>query len=505
MLSAIGIDIPAEVLTDIQWAAAADDSGNCPYSLERLGNSYFKQGGRHKTDLRQFIGDKTLAGGFRSIPKEILHDYAVRDAVLTYALDRHPKLAEAKETYNSFIQRERELLPVLKAIEERGILVDTAAVPVAQQYLMDEATRFLSFIQTDPSVSCIFPNYNPNSHQQTAKLMESIGFESPELTKAGNPSYGKLVLRMFNHPLTDAIHDYRHFRSLAQGAIETIPKVLDPNNCMHPGYHSLGSETNRFTCVTKKESDDERVNLLGIPSDKTVRRIFQARPGFTWCKIDWSQIEMRGIAHYSRDHGLIHSYNDNPDADYYKMVGMLVLGREITKEERQETFKTMALAKGYGIGVKSLAKRLRKDTQWVKDFVAVYDAGLPGVSQFFRDTEDAVRTQGFVMAEDYPSRVEKRAAYQGVNRIVQGSCAVHLKRVLLELFDMISDSDEVFIVHFVHDEINFEIRNDKVNHWIPKIKHTMESGWNWLVPVRAKVEVGPNWGDLTEWQATRVV
>ena len=70
---------------------------------------------------------------------------------------------------------------------------------------------------------------------------------------------------------------------------------------------------------------------------------------------------------------------------------------------------------------------------------------------------------------------------------------------------MISDSDEVFIVHFVHDEINFEIRNDKVNHWIPKIKHTMESGWNWLVPVRAKVEVGPNWGDLTEWQATRVV
>lgn len=498
MLEAIGIDIPVEVLTDVQWTAAADDSGNCPYSLERLGNSYFKQGGQHKTDLKKFIGDKTLAGGFRSIPKEILHEYAIRDAVLTYALDRHPRMVHAKETNSSFIDRERDLLRVLRAVEKRGVLVDRAAIPTAIKYLLDEAARFLSFIRMDPVVSGGHPDYNPNSHKQTAEIMEAMGFESPERTKAGNPSFGKLVLKMFNHPITDAIHDYRHFLSLANGAIDTIPKVIDRNNRLHPGYHSLGSETNRFTCTAKKESDDEKINLLGIPSDKAVRKIFKARPGFTWCRMDWSQIEMRGIAHYSRDPGLVKSYNENPLADYYKMVGKLVLGREITKEERQDTFKTMALAKGYGIGVKSLSKRLRKDIQWVKDFIAVYDAGLPGVTQFFKDTEDTVRSRGFVMAEDYPSRVEKRAAYQGVNRIVQGSCAVHLKRVLLELFDMIQGLDDVFIVHFVHDEINFEIRNDRVGYWIPKLKQVMESGWNWSVPVIAKVETGPNWGDLKE-------
>jgi DNA polymerase-1 len=505
MLASRGIKVPPEKVHEVRVQAALADSGDYPYGLEKLADKYFGRGAVYKHKMDEFLkskGRKFLADGYKDIPVELLHPYALEDAVLTWSLHMHPTLVAARTRWASAYARERRLIKTLLNIETRGVAIDLEQVPKAKAALLAECAQILATIQSHPDVQKINPEFNPLSHPQTAKVLEGLGLESDEFTGSGNPSWGKKVLARLGHEVADGILEYRHLRSIAGGAIDNLPNVVDKSGAFHPSYDQVGSETGRFTARSRasRADEDRRVNMMGIPKLDAVRSLFKARPGFVMFAIDYRQIENRGTAHFSKDLDMIKQFNDNPDMSYYTLAGRLVYGEDVPDSDpRYKTLKAVVLARGYGGGIKKLAKVMGVPINEAEAFVHKLDQAMPGVSKFFKEVEVFVRENGFVIAEDWPKHLDWRVAYQGVNAIVQGACAVHMKRVLNQLDDLVANHDDVFIIHHNHDEIVGEIRYNRVDHWMPKIIAVMMVGFNWSVPIRVKANIGPNWGTMTEW------
>lgn len=510
-LDKLGIWADLNKVVDIQWAASLDDAGNCPYRLERLGDHYFKNGGAHKRVLDNFLKTymaehkiKSLAEGFKSIPREHLNKYALFDAGLTWGLHQHPSLVKARALNTSFIAREHRLLKTLQHIESRGMLIDLTRIQEAIEELGRLRDDTLIKLRNHPDIKREFPEFNPNSHPQTRQVMDLLEIHSPEKTKTGAPAYGKTILALLGHTVPQMILEYRSYRLLAGGALESIPRAIASDGRIHPSFHSTGTESGRFTCKTRAETEDERVNLHGIPKIKKVRAVFTAPPGFSIVSIDMSQIENRGMAHFAGARSLIDGYTNDPNTDFYSLIASRIYDRSIHKNNpednkiRQEV-KAVVLAKGYGAGIRKISKMIRRSIEYTQEFIATYDAAIPEIQDFFIRVANEVAKTGRVKIEDWSCPVDRRVAYQGVNRIIQGSCAVHLKRLLNEIDSLIAGRDDIYMIMHVHDEIVFEISNTQLGFWIPKLKRIMESGWNWAVPVVVNVEYGKDWGFTQAW------
>lgn len=510
-LAKVGVNVPLSKVFDVQWGAALHDTGNCPYRLERLGDFYFKNGGKHKRKLDEHVkkllkdnGAKSLHEGFKTISMDVLRDYALLDANLTYAISRHPTIIRVVAEYPEFVSREQRLLKTTQNIEQYGILVDLSRIATAITHM--EARRDYTLVQLrqHPDIRVELPEFNPSSHVQTAKVMELLGLSSPERTKTGNPSYGKIVLALMGHPIAQLILDYRSYRLLAGGALQSIPNAVAKDGRIHPSFHSTGTESGRFTCKTRAETEDEKVNLHGIPKDRMVRRIFVAPEDKVIVSMDMSQIENRGMAHFSECKKLIDGYTEDPNTDFYSLIASEIYGRKISKANpedykiRQEV-KVVVLAKGYGAGAKKIAKIIRRSIEYTLEFLASYDASLPEIQNFFLKIRDEITRTGRVVVEDWACQIDPRVSYQGVNRVIQGVCAVHFKRLLNEIDAMIAGYEDIHMVMHVHDEIVFEIAKEKLNFWIPKLKHVMENGWGWAVPVVVNTSVGNDWGDMKDY------
>jgi len=514
-LRSIGVNVDLRRTFDVQWSASADDSGNCPYKLERLGDYYFKNGGAHKRKLDERLkqilaerGEKTLSGGFKSIPRENLNSYALFDATLTYALYNHPDMARARDENDAYIARERRLLETSQHIEDRGFLIDPSRIQDAIRSMETKRDRALADLRMHPDVRPDFPDFNPSSHVQTRKLLDQLEIYSPEKTKTGSPSYGKFALSLIESDVVKLILAYRSYRLLAGGALQSLPLATDSNNRVHPSFHSTGTESGRFTCKTRAETKDERVNLHGIPKDKKVRSVFVAPEGWSIVSMDMSQIENRGTAHFAGARKLIDGYNADPNMDFYAAIASEICQRKIDKsipedaKIRQDT-KAVVLAKGYGAGYKKISKMIRKSPEYTQEFIARYDQAIPELHDFMARVGSDVYKKGKVRVFDWESPVDRRVAYQGVNRIIQGVCAVHLKRLLNEIDSIIAGHDDIYAVLHVHDEIVFEIKTSRLSHWLPMLKEIMESGWDWKVPVVVNTEVGNDWGYTKPYEYER--
>ena len=519
MLRAIGISVPWGCVHDTRWSAALADNINKPYKLETLCDRYFERGAVWKHTLHDWLKEhkkESLASGFRDIPSDILRPYATEDAVLTWALYHHPSLVEARTLWGRAYERERRLLETLDRIEGWGILVDAERVPKATEALNREVTRLHGVINQDPCIQDLVRNhpdvfknneFNPSSFRQTVPVCEALGIPTSERTKTGAPSYGKWVLSSCGHPIGEAIHDFRSTRNIAGGALQHFVNVVDSDGRVHPSYDSVGSESGRFTGTTRaaKHDKDRRINLMGIPRLPEVRRVCVATPGFWWVRFDFRQTENRGLAEYSSDEALIAAYCAPPDIDFYKLAGLLVYHRDVSKEERQ-VLKSVILARGFGAGVKKIAKMLRRSIEWTQAFLDSVDAAMPGLPRFFQQVRDELKVSGRVVAEGFPCRLDWRVAYMGVNRIVQGSCAAHMKRILIDVDDLTrGEEDSCRVIHHVHDEINLEIAEGSLDHWLRPLVSTIEDGWGWKVPVRVGIEIGRSWGDLEDMSRDIVV
>lgn len=367
-------------------------------------------------------------------------------------------------------------------------------------------------------------DFNPNSFQQLARIMfEEMNIDPIELTSKGNPSTNESVLLRLkdDHKIAALILEWRKWFKYNSSYIENWKEKLDENGRMHANYKLAGTVTGRLSSG-KEEGDKSRgLNAQQIPRDPLIRGIVGAPPGFKFVEADFSQVELRLAAHYSQDPVMKRIFLN--DEDPHMTMAVKLTGKpasKVTKEERK-------LAKGvnfgylYGMGWPKFIDYVRDSyeinvtedeaQQSRKDFFEMY-ATLPRwherqrrLARLYHRVNSAIgRVRHLPDIESEDKEVRGEAERQAINSPVQ-SLGSDMMLLSMSLIHEMMPADEGRIVGTVHDALLFEIREDRVDYWTKKIKHTMENlplkkkfGVTLTVPIKVDVKVGDHWSEGEE-------
>lgn len=355
----------------------------------------------------------------------------------------------------------------------------------------------------------------PGSASGIITILEAAGHTFTKLTKGGSTALDKEVMDQINHPLVTLIRQYRTYQKLSSTYLENfISGTSDDHPYLHPSINSLGfSETSKtgYGVKTSRMSMSEP-NLQNLPKvnkknkdhpAQIIRNCITARPGHTLLFCDFSQIEMRLLAHYSQDQNLINAFQHG---DFF-----VNLARQIFQDPslalddpRRNQTKTIGYAEIYGAGLEKMAAQLQMTTREAAEFKSVWSAMYPGIRAFSQKTTSEAfsnkKQYGIPMVRsditNRPYIVPEGKEYALVNRRLQGAAAEIFKRKLLQL--QACDLDQYMIL-FVHDEVILDVPNEDVRDVVHVLQEVMNDDTILRVPITAEISYGPRWGQKIDW------
>ncbi len=427
---------------------------------------------------------------------------AARAAVLTAAL--HAALAprlEAEGLEPVYERIEAPLVPVLEAMERAGIAVDAEVLEELGRRL--EAS--LAELEREIAAEAGTP-FNVNSPQQLAEvLFERLGYPVLRRTsKTRRPStnvevLGELARRGYRLPAL--ILEYREQAKLRSTYIEALLRLRGPDGRIHARFHQTVTSTGRLS------SSDPNLQNIPVRTElgRQVRRAFVAAPGCRLVAADYSQIELRVLAHMSRDPGLLAAFRRGEDI--HRATAAAVFGvrpGEVTPEQRRAA-KTINFGLIYGMGAYSLSRELGVEPAEAQAFIDAYFARFPGVRAFLDAVLERARREGRVATMfgrirrianlDHPSQPVRAAAERmAINAPIQGTAADIIKLAMIEL-DRRLEGSGVRLVLQVHDELLLEAPEAEVAAAVEEVRRAMEGVVELEAPLVVDIGTGPSWYD----------
>lgn len=470
---------------------------------------------RHDMDslARRYLGYETVkytdvAGkGAKQIPfsQVALDDatrYAAEDADVTLRLRRvlSPKLGSVPALERVYRDIEMPLVPVLTHMEATGVLVDAAEL---RRQSADLGRRMLELQQRATEVAG--RSFNLDSPKQVCALLyDELKLPALVKTPTGQPSANEEALEAIadQHELPRVILDYRGLAKLRSTYTDKLPEMINPaTGRVHTSYHQAGAATGRLS------SSDP--NLQNIPirtnDGRRIREAFVAPEGRRIVACDYSQIELRIMAHLSEDPALLRAFNSG--LDIHTATAAEVFGKTVETVEPGERRAAKAINFGlmYGMSAFGLASRLGISRGEAQDYIALYFSRYPGVREFMDRTRAQAREQGFVETvfgrrlylENITARnqgLRSGAERAAINAPMQGTAADIIKRAMVDIHHWLAGHRErALMVLQVHDELVFEVDEAFVPELIAQAGRRMAAAAELRVPLEVESGVGHNW------------
>ena len=447
-------------------------------------------------------GKKQLT--FDQIELEQAAEYAAEDADITLQLHQTlaPKLEGEASLKQIFEEIELPLLSVLAKVERNGVSIDSDMLFIQSQELaakMDEIER-AAYDEADGEFNLASP-----------KQIQEILFERMQIpvlrkTPKGQPSTAEDVLQelAIEHELPSLILQHRSMGKLKSTYTDKLPTMIDSNTQrVHTSYHQAVAVTGRLS------SSDPNLQNIPIRSaeGRRIRQAFVAGVGNKLLAADYSQVELRIMAHLSEDAALLEAFNQG--ADIHTATAAEVLGVDLGEVEAEDRRRAKAINFGliYGMSAFGLAKQLGVPRGEAQDYINLYFSRYPGVKQYMDDIREKARDSGYVETvfgrrlylPDINGKNHQRKQYAertAINAPMQGTAADLIKMAMITLGQALeSEQFSSRMIMQVHDELVFEVPDSELLQLTDLVKNTMQNIAKLKVPLLVDIGVGDNWDE----------
>lgn len=440
---------------------------------------------------------------FNQIDLEQAGPYAAEDADITLRLHNalYPKVSADEKLLHVFSDIEMPLVPVLSRMERTGVLIDSMKLSAQSQEIaqrLDELEK-RAFEIADQEFNLSSPK------QLQAILFEKMGLPVLKKTPSGTPSTNEEVLQelALDYPLPKLILEYRGLAKLKSTYTDKLPKMVNPaTGRVHTSYHQAVTATGRLS------SSDPNLQNIPVRNDegRRIRQAFIAPQGYKVLAIDYSQIELRIMAHLSGDKALLDAFCHGKDIHAATAAEILGLPLEQVSSEQRRRAKAINFGLIYGMSAFGLAKQLDMGRGEAQEYMNTYFERYPGVLEYMETTRTVASEQGYVETlfgrrlylPDIKSRngLRRKAAERAaINAPMQGTAADIIKRAMVLVDEWIGqqESGRVRLLMQVHDELVFEVQESEIESVAQEIKALMESAAQLDVPLIADIGYGENW------------
>jgi DNA polymerase-1 len=472
--------------------------------------------GIHMAHIADLIGKGKHQITMAEVPVERAAPYAAADAAITFRLVA-PTRAELEHhsLWKLFNEIEMPLIPVIADLNMTGALLD---LPYLESLSREFAAR-LDEIRTR-----IYESVGAEFNIGSPKQLNDVFFERLRLPTKGlrKSAHGfsvdadALELLRDYHPAVGLILDWRALDKLKSTYVDALPRQVDASGRVHTSYNQTGTVTGRMS--------SDSPNLQNIPirteEGRRVRRAFIAPPGHHLLGVDYSQVELRILAHYSQDEALLEAFRQ--DLDIHRATAALVYGipfDQVTKEQRYFA-KRVNFGLMYGMGAQRLARESELSREEAQDFIERYFARLPGVRAYLDGTKVRAREQGYLETlfgrrRDF-SRLNDlrlgggeraRMEREAINMPIQGTAADIIKIAMIRLSERLrAEGWRARMILQVHDELVLEVPDAEITAVAAMVREVMEGAIQLAAPLRADANVGLNWAEMQPvetWESSR--
>ena len=473
----------------------------------------FNRLGIEMTPITDLIGSRRGVGGKSQItmdrvPIEQAAPYACADADMTLRLVK--PLTEAlheREQWKLFAEIEMPMVPILMQMEATGVRLDTSYLQQMSRQLQQEQARIEEQIY-----ELVGHEFNINSTKQLGEvLFDELGLPKRGIRKTTHgysTAADALALLQGKHPVIDLILEQRQVSKLESTYVSTLPALVNPRTGrVHTSYNQTGTVTGRLS--------SSNPNLQNIPIrtelGRQIRKGFIAQEGWLFVAADYSQVELRILAHVSQDPELLDAFDRNQDVHARTAASVYGIPIEDVTKEQRAIAKTVNFGLIYGQSAYGLSQQTDLDFDEAERFIATYFERYPGVRKWLDETRVLAYAQGYVETllgrrRYFPELQTTRRAYAGlraaaerqaINAPIQGTAADILKIAMIDLDkELKAGALESRMVLQVHDEIVLEVPKNERDEVIRLVRAVMEGAYALSVPLKVDTEVGENWLDM---------
>ncbi|MEF3245098.1 MAG: hypothetical protein K6343_03855, partial [Caldisericaceae bacterium] len=392
---------------------------------------------------------------------------------------------------------ELPLLKVLFLMEKKGIKIDTNWFTKLDMEINEEINRVEQEIYKLANIS--FNILSPK--QLSSVLFDVLGITPPKDFK-GSTGVSILSEIVESHPIIPLILNYRHLVKLKNTYIKPIPSLASKENKrLHTIFHEIGTATGRLRSTNP--------NLQNLPIKDSwgikIQKGFIADDGFSLISCDYSQIELRILAHLSEDDKLIDAFLNGEDIHRVTAMEIFSLRKEEVTKEKRDFAKTINFGIIYGMSPYGLAKQTQMTKEEAKDYIERYFKKYPKVLEYIEKSVEFARKNGFVRTisgrrrfikdiEVENNNIRESTRRVAINSPIQGSAADIIKLAMVKINEVLGEDANILLQ--IHDELIFEVKDEKIDMYIPKIKEIMENIVSLKVPLIVDIAYGKTLGDV---------
>ena len=493
---------------DISLNGIIDDTMLKSYCLNSVAS-------RHNMDdlALHYLGHKTIhyadvAGSgkkqltFNQVNIDEAMPYACEDVIVANELNNvlDSKLQDYPKLMLLYKSVEIPLIKIMLKLERNGAFVDETSLFNQQIEVKAEMMK----IQAE-AFEVAGDEFNLESPKQIQQILfseEGFGLEPKKKTAKGQPSTNEEALKLLDHPLVDLIMSYRTLTKLNSTYLEALPKQINrKTGRLHTSYHQAVTATGRLS--------SSKPNFQNIPirteRGAQIRSAFIANKNNVILAADYSQIELRIMAHISQDKNLIEAFNNN--IDVHSATASQVFDTELSNVTKDQRRKAKAINFGliYGMSAFGLAKQIDVSRTEAKQYIDGYFENYPGVLRFMDETKERAKEQGFVetilgrrlylpQINSKNKMLQQHALRTAINAPMQGSSADIIKKAMLDIQSWIDrENNGVKMIMQVHDELVFELQADKAKEYGEVVRSMMSDTLKLSIPLEVDVGIGLNW------------
>ena len=464
--------------------------------------------GVEMTRIEDLIGTGKKQLSMAELPIERVAPYAVADAVMTLRLmpllEADLKARNAEKLMDGL---EIKLIPILAQMEEHGVLLDAPFFKAFNQ----ELGALISSLEED-IYRMAGTTFNINSTQQLSDvLFKKLALDPPDPAKklkSGHWSTNAEVLDLLRnkHDIVNKILDYRELAKLKSTYVEALPEQINPKTGrVHTSFNQVGTVTGRIA--------SQNPNLQNIPArteiGRRVRQGFIAAPGWKLLAVDYSQVELRIVAHIAQDQAMLEAFRNGQDIHATTAAAITDTPlEEVTALQRRHA-KAVNFGLIYGMSAFGLTRSTDLTLAEAENFIKEYFKEFPGVKAWLDKTRLQAARDGYVetllgrrryfpnLAKGSNPQMRQREEREAINAPIQGTAADIVKLAMVALPDALEKAGlKARMLLQVHDELIFEVPEEELDRSIPIIKGIMESAMVLDVPLVCDARAGDNWGEL---------
>ncbi|WP_374855348.1 DNA polymerase I [Acinetobacter indicus] len=452
------------------------------------------------TTYEQIAGKGAKQKTFNQIEVETAAHYAAEDAHVTYRLYEvlNEKLQRHPELSNLLHHIEMPVARVLTQMEENGIKLD---LNFLDQLGVEFSNTMLQLEQQ--IIELAGQPFNVSSPKQVGEILfEKLGIKGGKKTATGQYSTSESILEKIEHPIASLIVEYRGLSKLKSTYTDGLQKQANSSSHrVHTSYHQALTATGRLS------STDPNLQNIPVRMDigRQIRKAFIAPEGRVLLAADYSQIELRLMAHFSQDDSLVDAFNHGQDVHRRTAAEVLNIALEDVTPDQRRQAKAVNFGLLYGMSEFGLIRQLGFTREESQNYIKQYFQRYPGIYEYMQRTRQVALEQGFVetltgrrlYTPDIDARnmmVRKAAERAAINAPLQGSAADIIKMAMVEV-DKMLPRDQAKMLLQVHDELVFEVDANVADELAPKLAEVMQSVIELSVPLVVEVGKGQNWDE----------